>query len=339
MTVLMTDFEIEAEIRRVETEIEKWVRSRDLWGDCGFRNYNDYCDAEPWPDSPVATIFVSDGDFNRVFDGGAGTDELYEEFTSLLERLEYWCERDTGRVYLYSVNSRINTSFQEYFHWQWVCRLLKPDFNDVHHELFELLSEKPEYLNKLSWREFEILIYELLRKQGFGVELGPGTGDGGVDIRMLQRNPIGDILTAVQVKRYRPDRKIKLQAVQALHGAALADNLQSSIFVTTSDYLPSGRNFAARQNVPMKLLTSADVRRWCAQATRGIVEDKSSLVSPTEIEKTNSLTLMALKRIGALGQRRMLSRRGCRLAQDPGNRREFDPRSCLMPSIREHHRR
>ena len=36
MTVLMTDFEIEAEIRRVETEIEKWVRSRDLWGDCGF---------------------------------------------------------------------------------------------------------------------------------------------------------------------------------------------------------------------------------------------------------------------------------------------------------------
>ncbi len=237
------------------------------------------------------------------------------------------------------MNSRINTSFQEYFHWQWVCSLLKPDFNDVHHELFELLSEKPEYLNKLSWREFEILIYELLRKQGFGVELGPGTGDGGVDIRMLQRNPIGDILTAVQVKRYRPDRKIKLQAVQALHGAALADNLQSSIFVTTSDYLPSARNFAARQNVPMKLLTSADVRRWCAQATRGIVEDKSSLVSPTEIEKTNSLTLMALKRIGALGQRRMLSRRGCRLAQDPGNRREFDPRSCLMPSIREHHRR
>ena len=128
MTVLMTDFEIEAEIRRVETEIEKWVRSRDLWGDCGFRNYNDYCDAEPWPDSPVATIFVSDGDFNRVFDGGAGTDELYEEFTSLLERLEYWFERDTGRVYLYSVNSRINTSFQEYFHWQWVCSLLKPDF-------------------------------------------------------------------------------------------------------------------------------------------------------------------------------------------------------------------
>ena len=128
MTVLMTDFEIEAEIRRVETEIEKWVRSRDLWGDCGFRNYNDYYDAETWPDSPVATIFVSDGDFNSVFDGGAGTDELYEEFTSLLERLDIWFG------------------------------------------LFELLSEKPEYLNKLSWREFEILIYELLRKQGFGVE-------------------------------------------------------------------------------------------------------------------------------------------------------------------------
>ena len=56
MTVLMTDFEIEAEIRRVETEIEKWVRSRDLWGDCGFRNYNDYCDAEPNRDREMGEI-------------------------------------------------------------------------------------------------------------------------------------------------------------------------------------------------------------------------------------------------------------------------------------------
>ena len=286
MTSLMTDTEVEAEIRRVETEVETWVKSRDLWHDCGFRNYNDYFDAEPWPGSPVATIFVSDGDFNRIFDGGSDTDELYEEFTSLLERLEYWFERDTGRVYLYSVNPRVNDSFRDYFHWQWVCGLLKPDFNDVHHELFELFSKNPERLNNLKWRDFEILIYELLRNQGFHVDLGPGRGDGGIDIRALQRDPIGDLMTGVQVKRYRPDRKITLQAVQALHGAAMADNMQASIFVTTSDYFPSARHFAGRQNVPMTLCTSADVRKWCAQTTRGIIEDKSLLVSPKAIENT-----------------------------------------------------
>ena len=80
----MNDKEVEAELHRLQTEIERWVKSQDLWHDCGFHNYIDYCDAEPWQDSPVVTVFTSDGDFNRVFDGSESTDELYEGFTSLL---------------------------------------------------------------------------------------------------------------------------------------------------------------------------------------------------------------------------------------------------------------
>ena len=102
---------------------------------------------------------------------------------------------------------------------------------------------------------------------------------------LLQTDPIGDIMTAVQTKRYRPDRSIDLQAIQALHGAAEANELQKSAFVTTSRYLPSARNFAQRENVRMELFLSDDVIEWCKHAHRGIVEDKKSLVSRESIEK------------------------------------------------------
>ena len=124
----------------------------------------------------------------------------------------------------------------------------------------------------------------MLRNQGFRVELDPSSGDGGIDIKMYQRDPIGDILTAIQVKRYRPDRKIKLEAIQALHGATMAERMNASMFVTTSDYLPSSRSFAARTNVSMTLRISTDVLEWCKEAEAGIIENKASLVSREHVK-------------------------------------------------------
>ena len=231
----------------------------------------------------MVTIFTSDGDFNRVFDGTEYTDHLYEEFTSLLERNGYWFERDACQVYHLAGESTKNEMFKNYFHWQWVCSLLREDFNDIHHEVFDYFSNKPERFQSLDGREFEILVYEAFRNQGFSVELGPRSGDGGIDTTMLQRDPIGDVMTAVQIKRFRHDRKIGLQAIQALHGAKVAEGLHESIFITSSNYLPSARNFAARKNVSMQLYTSSDVAEWCQQARQGIIENKATLVSRDHI--------------------------------------------------------
>ena len=279
------DIAVENEIMRLEKTIESWVKQHDLWDDCGFRSHLKLIDAEPWKDQPVVTIFTSDGDFNRVFDGTEYTDHLYEDFTSLLERNGYWFERDTGRVYIFAEDSTKNEMFKKYFHWQWVCSLVREDFNDLHHEVFDYFSNKHERLQALDGREFEILVYEALRNQGFNVELGPRSGDGGIDIRMLQRDPIGDVMTAVQIKRYRHDRKIGLEAIQALHGAKVAEGLHKSIFVTSSDYLPSAKNFAARKNVSMQLYTSSDVIEWCQQARQGIIKNKATLVSLDHTKK------------------------------------------------------
>ena len=280
----MTDSAIAAEILVLQDRIERWVRRHDLWHDCGFKSYLDHFDAPPWSDNPMVTVFYSDGDFNRIFDGTDGSEELYEGFASLLKEHGYDFTRDTGLVYVYAVEPTLNENFQDYFHWQWICSLIKPDFIDIHHEVFEHFENNPHHFQKLNGWDFQVLIYEVLRNQGFRVELGPRSGDGGIDMRMYQRDPIGDILTAVQVKRYRADRKIELEAVQALHGARMAERMGGSMFVTTSDYLPSSTKFAARKNVSMALRNSRDVLEWCEQAKRGILENKAALVSREYVE-------------------------------------------------------
>ena len=69
----------------------------------------------------------------------------------------------------------------------------------------------------------------------------------------------------------------------ALHGVADVENAQKSIFVTTSDYLPSARKFASRTSIPMTLATSNNVREWCQNASAGIIRDKSKLVTHTAV--------------------------------------------------------
>lgn len=278
------DDALAAQIITLQERIEAWVRRHGLWHDCGFKSYLDHFDAPPWPDHPVVTVFHSDGDFNRIFEGTDGSEELYEGFASLLEQHGYYFERDTGLVYVYADEPTLNHHFKEFFHWQWICSLIRPDFIDIHHEVFQYFQHHPNHLQKLTGWDFQVLIYEVLRNQGFRVELGPPSGDGGIDVTMHQRDPIGDILTAIQVKRYRPDRKIKLEAIQALHGAKMAEGMDNSMFVTTSDYLPSSRSFAARTNVSMTLRTSVDVLEWCKLARAGIIEDKATLVSREFVE-------------------------------------------------------
>ena len=173
----------------------------------------------------------------------------------------------------------------KYFHWKWICSLLRPDFADVYEELYGHFASRPDDLQHLSWREFEILLARTFQAQGFITELGPGRGDGGVDIRLLQRDPIGDILTLVQAKKYAPKNRIGLEAVAALSGIAGVEKAQRSIFVTTSSYQPVAKRFAARTSGALELCTSSEVVEWCGTARDGIIKDKSSLVSPSSVER------------------------------------------------------
>lgn len=279
-----SDRELEVEISRVELALTAWIKSRDLWLDCGFKDYLGHVDGEP-SSPPVVTLFWFEGPMYQVL-SGEDVDGREPEFRELLSRLGYFYENlDGTTIAIYPENERLSDAFSSYFHWQWVCSLIKDDTADVYHELYEQFSKNPEYLQRLSGRDFEVLLFRIFQNQGFEACLGPGRGDEGVDIRLLQRAPLGDVLTVVQAKRYARHRKINQTEVAALYGVGHLEPADRALFVTTSSYSPVSRRFAARTNGYLQLADGNDVMQWCAKASAGIIADKSSLVSSDYVSR------------------------------------------------------
>lgn len=142
------------------------------------------------------------------------------------------------------------------------------DFRLVIEDLFEYFSKRPEQFYSLSPRGFEELIEAVFRNLGYHTELGPGGSDDGIDLRLLQKDSIGEILTLVQAKRYKSDLPIRLEAVAALSALVDAEKANRGLFVTTSRYLPGAHAFAKEKSKRLTLASSVDVADWCAQIVK-----------------------------------------------------------------------
>ncbi|RWC37996.1 MAG: restriction endonuclease [Mesorhizobium sp.] len=272
------DAALQAGIGTLQSSIREWAIGRDLWFECSFKSYFEHVDAEP-KDPAYVTLLILGGDLCNVLMSW-GSDEEHEEFFSLIDALGYRYEYLNGyTLAFYAADELLASAFLTYFHWQWVCSLVKEDTADVYHELYGHFAHRPDDLHRLHWREFEILLFRIFQSQGFAVELGPGRGDVGVDLRLWQRDPIGDILTLVQAKRYAAGNKIDLTQVAALYGISAAESADKALFVTTSSYLPVARRFANRVSGALELAEQKDIANWCARATAGVIADKSSLVA------------------------------------------------------------
>jgi hypothetical protein len=140
--------------------------------------------------------------------------------------------------------------------------LVGPCFSTVNDELISHLSRHPDLLQQLHWRTFEILLADIFRNQGFDIELGPGRGDGGIDIRLIRKDSVGELLTLVQAKRYKHEHKIKLEAVAALSAIVDANQAHRGLFVTTSEFLPSARQFAKTSARRLELASSPEIVSW-----------------------------------------------------------------------------
>lgn len=259
------DTNVEVKISLLRKDIEKWARANDLWYDSGFADYLTHTGREP-SSLPIVSRLWSEGGLNRILMGD-GPPEIEAEFSDVLRRHGFWYEFDDHTTLdIYPDEEADYSDFSSYFHWQWVCSLVQPDIGDVYSELYSHFAKRPDDLYNLHWRDYEILLSEILKTQGFDVLLGPGRNDGGIDITLLQRDPIGDLVTLIQAKKFAPENKIDLTAVQALFGAQMADGAQKAMFVTTSSYAPVAKRFAARETVSMDLANSADVADWSRQA-------------------------------------------------------------------------
>ncbi|MDE0211399.1 MAG: restriction endonuclease, partial [Boseongicola sp.] len=210
MDTRRSDSQLDKRIDDFHSSFTAWALDNDLWHDAFFRpvvkSFNFHSGA------PTLTTLRAAGDLATlaIYPGIGAIHEsseaqrLSDECGTLLGSYGLCAEPfDEGQLHIFPIENHdphLFSQYREYFRWKWICSLIQGDFDALNSELYEYFATTPEQLYRLHWRDFEKLIAELMEAQGFQVEIGPGQGDGGIDLTLLQRDPIGDVLTLVQAK-------------------------------------------------------------------------------------------------------------------------------------------
>ncbi len=118
-----------------------------------------------------------------------------------------------------------------------------------------------ESIRHLSWREFEHLLAEAFRRQGYSVrDTGPGA-DGGVDIVLYKDSGT----TLVQAKQWKA-WKVGVKVVRELFGIQAARDADAAILVTSGCFTNDAQQFA--QDNGIKLIDGAALERMIADVQR-----------------------------------------------------------------------
>ena len=105
-----------------------------------------------------------------------------------------------------------------------------------------------ESIRAMSWQDFELLVGEAFRRQGYSVEeRGGNAPDGGVDL-VLRRD---GKMTLVQCKRWR-EIQVGVQPVRELFGVMHAVKADAAIFVSSGRFTSDAVDFARGQ--PIRLV-------------------------------------------------------------------------------------
>jgi hypothetical protein len=111
-------------------------------------------------------------------------------------------------------------------------------------------------------RTFEELVAELLRRDGFDVELTKATRDGGRDVIASRRDFAGLRVISVEVKRYKPEHLVDVSVVRHLYGVVVASRSTAGLLVTTSAFTPPARDFSATITPFMALRDGDQFVNW-----------------------------------------------------------------------------
>jgi HJR/Mrr/RecB family endonuclease len=106
--------------------------------------------------------------------------------------------------------------------------------------LLRQLQRDPQSLEDLTWRQFEMVVAQLLEGDGYSVELMSGTKDGGVDVVAVKDLGVNGYFKALwQAKKHGKANKVGISLVRELADTRQQFGASKGIIVTSS-YLTRG---------------------------------------------------------------------------------------------------
>jgi len=139
---------------------------------------------------------------------------------------------------------------------------LSAKITEVSRDILKWIMRDPELVYTLSPYAFEEFIAEVLTKLGYKVVSTPKTRDGGVDLRILKKEDIGDILYLVECKLYQPRKKVSVAVVRQLYGVVQYEDATGGLIVTTSSFTKDAVNFQKDACYRLSLRDYFGIQEW-----------------------------------------------------------------------------
>lgn len=126
----------------------------------------------------------------------------------------------------------------------------------------DYLSNNRDRIGDMHWRQFEKLTAEFYERDGYKVDLGPGSGDDGVDVRVWKpdANPVDSPLCIVQCKRQKD--KIEKVVVKGLHTDVEFERAEYGVIVTTSELSPGAKTTILARGYDIEAVERDGVKGW-----------------------------------------------------------------------------
>ncbi|MCG5526323.1 restriction endonuclease [Ectothiorhodospira haloalkaliphila] len=134
-------------------------------------------------------------------------------------------------------------------------------------QLIKLIQEDSSHIYRITTREFEEIVAEIFRAQGYQVTLTKRTRDGGKDVIAIHRNILGlETCYFIECKRHALDSKVDVGIVREVYGVhSTINGPNKSVIATTSTFTPDAIQYVNNEVISrwdMELKDIQDVLQW-----------------------------------------------------------------------------
>lgn len=126
----------------------------------------------------------------------------------------------------------------------------------------DYLARNFDAIDKIHWRKFEGLTAEFFNKEGWKVEIGPGQGDDGVDVRVWPRDADVNAAPAILIQFKRQKETVGKVIVKSLYADVLHEKAESGIIVTTSRLATGAQQTSSARMYPVRQADRKQLRQW-----------------------------------------------------------------------------
>ena len=138
----------------------------------------------------------------------------------------------------------------------------------IDQKFINYLQANPSKLEVMHWRNFERLTAEFFQRDGYQVKLGPGSNDGGIDVRVYNSTDDSKPYIIIQCKRHKESNQVKIETVKSFYTDVEFEGAKMGLIATTSKVAVGGKKVVSIRKYPLKFAENKEIKDWVNKMKR-----------------------------------------------------------------------